>query len=94
MRAVIGRLFTYVALVTMCAGVIVIGMDIAERGVNALAGDEPPSPSWTPVGERLNRRVEMAASDVSVVVEQLGIAAGVWLKGQTRDLLAKLFADR
>jgi hypothetical protein len=77
----------------MCAGVIVIGIDIAERGVNALAGNAPPSPPWTPIGERLNRGVEMAASDVSVAVEQLGIATGMWLKGQTRDFLAKLFAE-
>ncbi|MCL6575879.1 hypothetical protein [Kyrpidia sp.] len=94
MRGFIGRLLTYAALLLMCAGVIAIGFDIAQRGMNALAGDPPPSPPWTPVGERLNQRIETAAGDVSVAVEQVGVAAGSWMKGQTRNLLLKMFADR
>ncbi|MDI3327023.1 MAG: hypothetical protein QJR06_00585 [Alicyclobacillaceae bacterium] len=93
MRGWIGRIGTYAALFAMCGGVIAIGLDVAQRGVHALAGDPPPAPPWAPVGQRLNQRMEAAASDVSAAVEQLGIAAGGWLKGQTRHLLAKVFSD-
>ncbi|MDI3257343.1 MAG: hypothetical protein QJR01_06405 [Kyrpidia sp.] len=93
MRAFLGRLLTYAALLCMCGGIIAIGIDMAQRGVSALAGDPAPTPPWTPVGERLNRRVELATSDVSMAVEQAGIAAGTWIKGQTRDLLVKMFSD-